>query len=117
VSKLISDKSEASTEILQDDIIQFCSLECTRKALANLCEVKGEFHFNTVFRGIVIFLLEFSTDIVVYRYSSTKLIEYLQAKVARLESSSAFDTSRTLTRNLAKDGLMDDGQENFLKGK
>ena len=117
MSKLTSDNPEASTEILRDDIIQFCSLECTRKALANLCEVKGDIHSNTVFRGIVIVLLDFSTDIVVYRYSSTKLIEYLQAKVARLGSSSAFDTSRTLIRNLAKDGLMDDGQENLLKGK
>lgn len=32
-----------------------------------------------------------------------------------LEASTAFDASRTMTRNLAKDGLMDDGQESLLK--
>jgi len=34
--------AEASVKYLRDDITRFCALECTRKALLNLCETRGE---------------------------------------------------------------------------
>jgi len=60
-------------------------------------------------------LIDITADITVYRYSSTKHLEYLQKKVANLEQSHALHSSRTITRSLAKDGLMEDGKENLLK--
>lgn len=62
-------------------------------------------------------ILEITEDIVVYRYTPSKLVEYLKAKVARLASPETFEKSRTLIRNLAKEGLMEDGKESLLKSK
>ena len=42
-------------------------------------------------------------------------MEYLRAKVTRLATAEVFEGSRTLLRNLAKDGLMEDGKENLLQ--
>jgi ribonuclease H2 subunit B len=53
---------------------------------------------------------------VVYRYSPTKVLEYLRIKVARLARPEVFERSRTLIRGLAKDGLMEDGKEDLLEG-
>jgi len=53
---------------------------------------------------------------VVYRLSLPKVKEYLCAKVARLAASEVLGVSRTVIRDLAKDGLMEDGKENLLKG-
>ena len=53
---------------------------------------------------------------VVYRLSLLKVKEYLRAKVARLVASEVLGLSRTILRDLAKDGLMEDGNENLLKG-
>lgn len=37
--------AETGTPYLQNDLLQFCSLECTRKAMPKLYEVKGDlFH-------------------------------------------------------------------------
>ena len=58
--------------------------------------------------------IEISSDITVYRYSQTKFVEYLRTKVAHLQKCSAFDESQTLTRSLAKEGLMEDGKEDLL---
>jgi len=63
----------------------------------------------------VLTLTEFSSEIVVYRYSQKKFIDYLRAKVAHLQKCSAFDESQTMTRSLAKEGLMEDGKEELLK--
>jgi ribonuclease H2 subunit B len=41
--------------------------------------------------------------------------EYLQAKVCRLSKHAVAEKSRTMVRNLAKDGLMDDGKEDLLE--
>ncbi|KAJ3507547.1 hypothetical protein NLJ89_g6244 [Agrocybe chaxingu] len=79
------------------DIHRLCSLACTRKALSRLCEVR-----------------EISPEIIVYRYSPTKFLKYLRAKVTYLESSVVLDKSQTVTRNLAKEGLMDDEREDLL---
>jgi len=53
---------------------------------------------------------------VVYRFSPSKVIEYLRIKVARLATPEAFEGSRTLVRGLAKDGLTEDGKEDLLQG-
>jgi hypothetical protein len=62
---------------------------------------------------ILYFYLDISADIVVYRFSPTKLNEYLRKKIAHLVTCSALD-SRTIVRELAKDGLMEDGREDLL---
>ena len=48
-----------------------------------------------------------------YRFSPTKLNGYLRKKIAHLETCAALD-SRTVVRELAKDGLMEDGREDLL---
>lgn len=47
-------------------------------------------------------------DIAVYRYSESVLMDVLRAKVARLAAPEVFHTFRTLTRGLARNGLMPD---------
>jgi len=58
---------------------------------------------------------EITPEIVVYRYSLPKLVEYLRVKVARLATIEMIERSRTLVRGLAKDGLMEDGKEDLLE--
>jgi ribonuclease H2 subunit B len=53
----------------------------------------------------------------VYRFSPQKVVEYLRVKVERLSTPKTIEASRTLVRNLAKDGLMEDGKENLLEGQ
>ena len=60
---------------------------------------------------------DITPELTVYRYSEDKVIEYLQTKVSRLSKHAVAEKSRTLIRNLAKDGLMDDGKENLLERK
>jgi ribonuclease H2 subunit B len=60
---------------------------------------------------------EITADIVVYRLSLQKIVEYLRLKVARLATPEVVEVSRTLTRGLAKDGLMEDGKESLLESK
>ena len=40
---IVEGDSQISASQLRNDLIQFCSLECTRKALPRLCEVKGDY--------------------------------------------------------------------------
>lgn len=51
-----------------------------------------------------------------FRYSTEKALKYLKTKVARLAKPKVTERSRTIVRNLAKDGLMDDGKEDLLEG-
>ena len=60
---------------------------------------------------------DITADITVYRYSEEKLVEYLRGKVSRLSKQQVSEKSRTVTRRLAKDGLMDDGKERLLERK
>ena len=60
---------------------------------------------------------EVASGIIVYRYNSNKVLEYLQKKVAHLASEGVLDGSKTLIRGLAKDGLLEDGNEQLLEGK
>ncbi|KAF9482144.1 hypothetical protein BDN70DRAFT_829760 [Pholiota conissans] len=90
-------ETEEDLSISSQDILRFCSLACISKSLYSICEVK-----------------EISTEIIVYRYSSTKILEYMRSKVTRLSTSLALEASPTMVRSLAKDGLMDDGQDELL---
>lgn len=58
---------------------------------------------------------EITPEIVVYRFSAPRLEEYLQLKVARLGAQDVTESSRTLLRKLAMEGLMEDGKEDLLK--
>ena len=49
-----------------------------------------------------------------YRFSLSKVNEYLRRKVAHLQTCTAVIESRTIVRELAKDGLMEDGREELL---
>ena len=62
----------------------------------------------------LVFCLDISDDIVVYRFSPGKVNEYLRKKVAHLETCPGVIESRTIVRELAKDGLMEDGREDLL---
>jgi len=60
---------------------------------------------------------EITEDITVYRYSQERALRYLRSKVLRLSEPKLLEISRSITRDLAKDGLMEDGNEELLKGK
>jgi hypothetical protein len=62
-----------------------------------------------------VIVIEITPEIVVYRYSPAKLVEYLRVKVSRLSNPQIFEGSRTLIRGLARDGLMEDGKEELLE--
>lgn len=49
-----------------------------------------------------------------YRFSLNKINDYLRTKVVHLETSAALEL-RTIVRELAKDGLMEDGREDLLR--
>lgn len=53
---------------------------------------------------------------MVYRFSPIKYVEYLKLKVLNLLEANVVEGSRTLVRSLAKDGLMEDGNEKLLEG-
>ncbi|KZT08343.1 uncharacterized protein LAESUDRAFT_697204 [Laetiporus sulphureus 93-53] len=80
-----------------DDILQLMSLACIQNAMRCICKFK-----------------KVATDIIVYRYSHEKAIEYLHTKVARLAKPEICEVSKTVIRQLAKDGLMDDEKETLL---
>ena len=102
------------TLVLPQDIIDLWSLKCIRKAIRGICDIKGSSSCrNQPFLNPLIFYLDISTDIVVYRFSPTKLNEYLRKKIVHLETCAALE-SRTIVRELAKDGLMEDGREELL---
>jgi ribonuclease H2 subunit B len=58
---------------------------------------------------------ELSPELSVYKYSTETVVEHMRTKVARLSKPELMEKSRTMTRNLAKDGLMDDGKEQLLE--
>jgi hypothetical protein len=102
--------------VSESDVQRLGTLGCIKSALGRMCDVKGSSrsfvashsysHYN---------LAEITPEIVVYRYSTPKLVEYLRVKVARLVASGALETSKMVIRSLAKDGLMDDGKEDLLQ--
>ena len=60
---------------------------------------------------------DIAADLVVYRYSEAKFLDYVRRKVERLSRSGVLDKSRTLERELMKDGLFDDGKEALLESE
>lgn len=66
--------------------------------------------FNVIMKDI-------NDSISVYRFSQEKFISYLMKKVARLRNAEIQDGSRTLIRVLAKNGLLDEGNEQLLECK
>ncbi|KAL1752691.1 ribonuclease H2, subunit B [Schizophyllum commune] len=102
VTKVATDTADPpkdrSTILDAADLEAFLESPCCRTALGNLCQCEA-----------------ITPEITVYRYSPPTLTAYLQRKVARLSESSLQEGSKTVTRNLAKDGLMEDGKEELLK--
>jgi len=98
LTKAVPKDKDPPTIISEKDVLCLLSLECIKNALKRMCDVK-----------------EITAEIVVYRFSPTKLVEYLRAKVARLATTETIETSRTLVRGLAKDGLMENGKEDLLQ--
>jgi hypothetical protein len=92
-------------------IFSLCLAQKKRYPVSVKLKVCNEAHSRSILAD---FLTEISSEIVVYRYSQRKFVDYLRAKVAHLQNSLAFDGSQTLTRNLAKEGLMEDGKEELL---
>ncbi|EIN11896.1 hypothetical protein PUNSTDRAFT_111911 [Punctularia strigosozonata HHB-11173 SS5] len=93
-----STSKDPSLHVSQEDLTYLGSLACVQCAMKRICEFK-----------------EITSDITVYRYSASAAMAYLQPKVARLSQSAVIETSRTLVRVLAKDGLMEDGKESLLE--
>ncbi|KZP17996.1 hypothetical protein FIBSPDRAFT_1046540 [Athelia psychrophila] len=98
LSKVNPDEKDPSARLPSKDILHLFTLPCVRKALKRACDVK-----------------EITPEIVVYRFSAPRLEEYLQLKVARLGAQDVTESSRTLLRKLAMEGLMEDGKEDLLK--
>lgn len=91
-------EQDASLHLSSRDLNIFLALDCSIQALKRICEVK-----------------EITEEISIYRYSPSKVVDYLRKKVERLSTAETFELSRTLVRNLAKDGFMDDGKEGLLQ--
>ncbi|KAF9652960.1 hypothetical protein BDM02DRAFT_3088479 [Thelephora ganbajun] len=85
-------------QISRHDIVKFTSMKCAAAAMKHLCEVK-----------------EVTPEISVYRFSMQILVGYLKKKVTRLIAANDFRESLTVVRLLARDGLMEDGEESLLE--
>ncbi|TDL25895.1 hypothetical protein BD410DRAFT_783874 [Rickenella mellea] len=79
------------------DILQLCQYESVRQLMGNVCECKV-----------------ISSELICYRFSRPKLLEYLKKKIDRLGRSALVQKSRTLNRELAKDGLLEVTNEALL---
>jgi len=89
---------DASMRVGVEDILKFAALECTKKAMKRLCDVK-----------------EITAKITVFRYSPEKLVQELRKKAATLSTPRITEMSRCLVRSLAKDALMEDRNEELLE--
>jgi len=72
------------------DLSRFTALDCVRDAVKRMCDYQ-----------------DLTDELIVYRYSRVKLLQYLSSKVSHLSQSVVFDTYPSLQRQLAKDGLLD----------
>ncbi|KAF9454028.1 hypothetical protein P691DRAFT_798942 [Macrolepiota fuliginosa MF-IS2] len=91
-------QSRKDGQVLSRDVLQFTRLRCARNALKFICDVK-----------------EITEEITVYRYSQERTLEYLRKKAVHLSNPKIIEISKTIVRSLAKDGLMEDGNEELLK--
>ncbi|KAH0827552.1 hypothetical protein J3R83DRAFT_4273 [Lanmaoa asiatica] len=99
---MVDATQDTSVSVGVEDIMKFAALECTKKAMKRLCDVKGKPD-------------EITTDITVFRYSSEKLIQELRKKAVTLSTTRITELSRCLVRSLAKDALMEDKNEDLLE--
>ncbi|CAL1707637.1 unnamed protein product [Somion occarium] len=90
-------KGDPSSQLSQSDLANLCSLDCVHTAMKRICEVK-----------------EITPEIIVFRYSPECVLEYLRGKVTKLWKPAILESSRTVVRGLAKDGLMEEGNEALL---
>lgn len=99
-----------------EDIIKFAALECTKRAMRRLCDVKGKpgdgLHTTPFLTQTV---SEITPEITVFRYSPEKLVQELRKKAAALSTPRITEMSRCLVRSLAKDALMEDKNEELLE--
>jgi len=84
--------------ISHEDMLSLTRYDCVINTLKSICDIQNV-----------------TPELTVYRYSEDKLMEYLQAKVSRLSKHAVAEKSRTIIRNLSKDGLMEDGKEDLLE--
>ncbi|KAL0956384.1 hypothetical protein HGRIS_002531 [Hohenbuehelia grisea] len=96
-ASLVSSKKDPSMILSAGDLTTFSSLPCVQSALGRVCDVK-----------------QITEEITVYRYSLEKVVNLLKSKVERLLASKEFDVCRTVSRELAKDGLIEDDNEALL---
>jgi ribonuclease H2 subunit B len=106
-------QSRKDGRISNEDILRFTSLRCARNALKHICDIKSQWrmpgndcsshHFTAI-----------TEEITVYRYSRERALDYLRKKVVHLSTPSTLEKSKTIIRSLAKDGLMEDGNEELL---
>ncbi|KZT43614.1 hypothetical protein SISSUDRAFT_1057612 [Sistotremastrum suecicum HHB10207 ss-3] len=75
--------------VLREDVGAFLQLECTKKALFRISDTQ-----------------EINSDLHVVRFSETKWLEVLAAKIARLARPEVAGNFKTITRSLARDGLL-----------
>ena len=58
---------------------------------------------------------EITPELMVYRYSAEKALNFCRKKVAIMAESATFEISRSLVRSAAKGGLMEDGKDELLQ--
>ncbi|KIY74411.1 hypothetical protein CYLTODRAFT_416248 [Cylindrobasidium torrendii FP15055 ss-10] len=89
---------EATDDDMCEAYTTLFGMTCMETALKMLCETK-----------------ELDAELTVYRYSSTRIIQYLRTKVAHIcRSSQNSDMSRSITRKFATEGLFEEGYEEVL---
>ncbi|KAG9316403.1 ribonuclease H2, subunit B [Chiua virens] len=89
---------DAPISVEVEDVMRFAALDCTKKAMKRLCDVK-----------------EVTPEITVFRYSAEKLMQELRKKVMALSAPRTMELSRCLVRSLAKDALMEDRHEDLYE--
>ncbi|CDO77326.1 hypothetical protein BN946_scf184775.g16 [Trametes cinnabarina] len=100
-SKIVQPPTSASDDFISsEDVSYLSSLRCVQAVMRRVCEYK-----------------DITPEITVFRYSPDKVQIYLRSKVSRLSDQSISEVSRTMSRNLAKDGLFEDGKEELLAGE
>ncbi|KZV69958.1 hypothetical protein PENSPDRAFT_608011 [Peniophora sp. CONT] len=89
---------EKVENVTEEDLASLINLDCVAGAMRRICDVQ-----------------DVTPELAVFRYSESKLLEYLRKKTARLAEPRVSEISKTIVRSLAKDGLMDDGKEELLQ--
>jgi ribonuclease H2 subunit B len=107
---------DAFPHITQEDLLFLTRCDCVVSALKRLCDFQSAC-CSPLFQRLCSHdkCIDITMELMVYRYSEDKVMEYHQAKVSRLSKDAVAEKSRTIIRNLSKDGMMDDGKEDLLE--